>query len=336
MKTASIKTMQAMLLEKNGAPLALRTLPIPTPGKGQVLVKVAYSGVNPLDLKIKEGTAAHAGVKLPFVTGIDMSGIVVATGEGVTKFRLNDEVYGMVGGVGAHQGTLAEYIAVDADLLALKPSNISFKEAAAIPLVFITAWEGLVDRAKVHAGQKVLVHGGAGGVGHMAVQIARAFGAMVYATETGKGLDYLTGIGATAIDFTVTQPETYVKDYTHSEGFDIVFDTVGGATLDNSFKSVKNYTGHVVSSLGWGTHSLAPLSFKGATYSGIFTLLPLLSGKGKAHHGEILYQATQLMEAGKLKPLLHAEDFTLNQANEAYQALEKRTANGKVVISISE
>jgi NADPH:quinone reductase-like Zn-dependent oxidoreductase len=263
-----------------------------------------------------------------------MAGVVTEISDGVTRFKKGDEVYGMVGGVGNNQGTLAEYIAVDEDHVARKPANITMKEAAAIPLTFITAWEGLVDRAKVHERQTVLVHGGAGGVGFMAVQIALAFGAAVYATDSRATGEYITNTGAVAIDYTTTSPEEYVKCYTGGTGFDIVFDTVGGNTLDSSFKSVKKYTGHVLSSLGWGTHSIAPLSFLGATYSGIFTLLPLLTSEDKAHHGDILQQATKLIEAGKLVPLVSSKTYFLKDANEAYNDLEKRINKGKVVIEI--
>ncbi len=327
--------MKAMVLEQFSRPLVLKTIDKPIPGKGQVLVKVLYSGVNPLDLKIKEGSAAHAEAKLPLILGIDMAGTVEDVGEDVSNFKRFDEVFGMVGGVGNNQGTLAEYIIVDATHIAKKPKNISMKEAATIPLVFITAWEGLVDRANVREGQKVLIHGGAGGVGHMAAQIALAFGAKVFATESGKGLDYLQKLGITAIDFTTSTPEEYMQKHTNGQGFDIVFDTVGGAILDASFKSVKNYTGHVVSSLGWGTHSIAPLSFKGATYSGVFTLLPLLTGQGKAHHGAILKKATDLIESGKLMPFVSEHNFNLSQVNEAYKAIEERKTNGKVAIAIN-
>jgi NADPH:quinone reductase len=166
-------TMQAALLEAHGAPFRFARIPRPTPGPGQVLVRIAASGTNPLDTKIHAGAAAHARHPLPAILGLDLAGTVEALGEGVTRFRHGDEVYGMTGGVGGHQGSLAEYAAVDADLLALKPSNLSMREAAALPLVFITAWEGLVDRAAVRSGQTALVQGGAGGVGRMVVQIAR-------------------------------------------------------------------------------------------------------------------------------------------------------------------
>jgi NADPH2:quinone reductase len=155
-------TMQAALLEAHAAPFRLATIARPLAGAGEVLVRVAGSGVNPLDLKIREGVAEHARQKLPAILGIDLAGTVVATGRGVTRFRPGDEVFGMTGGVGGHQGSLAQYAAVDAGLLALKPANLSMREASVVPLVFITAWEGLVDRMAVRAGQVVLVLGGAG------------------------------------------------------------------------------------------------------------------------------------------------------------------------------
>ena len=154
----------------------------PPPGFGQVLVRVHASGVNPLDTKIRAGKAAHAKQPLPAVLGLDMAGVVEELGPDVTAFHLGDEVYGMVGGVGGLQGTMAEYVVANADLLARKPKSLSMCEAAALPLVAITAWEGIVDRAKVHSGHKVLVHGGAGGVGYIALQLAKVFGAEVFTT----------------------------------------------------------------------------------------------------------------------------------------------------------
>jgi NADPH:quinone reductase-like Zn-dependent oxidoreductase len=128
--------------------------PQPDPQPGQVLVRIEASAVNPLDIKIRACQAAHARQPLPAILGIDLAGVVEAVGSGVTSFRHGDEVYGMTGGVGGLQGSLAEYAVVDADLLAPKPANLSMREAAALPLIFITAWEGLVDRAAVHSGQR--------------------------------------------------------------------------------------------------------------------------------------------------------------------------------------
>src|SRR5450830_1184712 len=158
-------TMQTVLLNAHATPLQITEVTRPVAGPGQVLVRIRASGLNPLDAKIRAGKAGHAQAQLPAVLGIDMAGVVEAVGAGVTGFNIGDEVYGMTGGVGSVQGSLAQFAAVDADLLAHKPSNIDMRDAAALPLIFITAWEGLVDRAHIHDGQKVLVHGGAGGVG---------------------------------------------------------------------------------------------------------------------------------------------------------------------------
>ncbi len=326
-------SMQAAVLEAINTPFRLEQVPRPTPGPGEVLVHIKASGVNPLDLKIQAGQAAHARHPLPAVLGIDLAGVVEAVGPGVTAFRRGDEVYGMTGGVGGAQGSLAEYAAVDADLLAPKPANLSVWEAASLPLVFITAWEGLVDRAAVQMGQKVLIHGGAGGVGHVAIQIARAFGADVFATDSAAKKNVVAQIGATPIDYAAMSVEDYVAKYAEGRGFDIVYDTVGGATLDASFKAIRRF-GHVVSSLGWGTHALAPLSFRAASYSGVFTLLPLLTGEGRAHHGDILREATKLIEAGKVAPRLDPRHFTLATVDDAYAAIKTGTADGKIVVDI--
>jgi NADPH:quinone reductase-like Zn-dependent oxidoreductase len=328
-------SMRALVLDTYGSALKLTRLPRPVPGPGQVLVRVEASGVNPLDLKIRAGAAAHAKTTLPAILGIDLAGVVEAVGPGVVRFTPGDEVYGMTGGIGGVPGSLAELAAVDADLLARKPAALSMREAAAIPLIFITAWEGLVDRAGVHAGQKVLVHGGAGGVGHMAVQIAKARGAEVFATESAPRSAVAARLGATVIDPGASTVKEYVSRHTAGEGFDIVYDTAGGATLDASFNAVRSNGGHVVSCLGWGEHKLAPLSFRAATYSGVFTLLPLLTGRGRAHHGDILAEAAALAGAGLLTPRLDPRHFTLDTVEEAHAALEARSADGKLVITIA-
>ncbi|MEP6506031.1 MAG: zinc-dependent alcohol dehydrogenase family protein, partial [Betaproteobacteria bacterium] len=305
------------------------------PGPGQVLVKIHASGVNPLDTKIRAGQAAHARQPLPAVLGGDLAGVVAALGEGVTGFAIGDAVEGLAGGVGGLQGTLAELAAVDARLIALKPANLTMREAAALPLSIVTAWEGLVDRAGVHAGQTVLVHGGAGGVGHVAVQLALARGAHVFATVGADQFDVARRFGATPIDFRATGVEQYVAEHTAGEGFDVVFDTVGGATLDASFQAARRDGGHVVSILGWGTHSLAPLSFRAATYSGVFTLLPMITGRGRAHHGEILAAAAALVDAGRLLPLVDERRFTLGSALQAHALVETGRPKGKVVVDVS-
>ncbi|MER9586586.1 zinc-dependent alcohol dehydrogenase family protein [Mesorhizobium sp. M0276] len=329
----STHTVNALILDQFKQPFRLSEVTRPVPGDGEVLVRVRASGVNPLDTKIRAGAAAHAKHPLPGILGIDLAGVVEQVGPGVTAFKRGDEVFGMTGGVGGNQGSLAQFAAVDARLLAPKPANLSMREAAALPLVFITAWEGLVDRAKVSAGQKVLVQGGAGGVGHVAIQIAKAFGAEVYATDAAAKKPLIERLGAVAIDYREKTVEQYVAEYTDGLGFDVVYDTGGGAVLDASFASVKRF-GHVVSSLGWANHALAPLSFKAATYSGVFTLLPLLTGIGREHHGEIMREATRLAEAGKLVPIVDPRLFTLETARDAYAVIEDGNAQGKLVVDI--
>lgn len=327
--------MQAAILTAFGQPLQVSDIPAPLVRPGQVLVRVAASGVNPLDTKIAAGKADHAQQQPGAILGIDLAGVVEAVGDGVIGFAPGDEVYGMTGGVGGVPGSLAQFAAVDADLLAHKPRALGMREAAALPLIFITAWEGLVDRAHTGAGMKVLVHGGAGGVGHVAVQLARSLGATVYATGSGEQREAIEGHGATFIDYTSESVEDYVARHTGGEGFDVIYDTVGGATLDLSFRAAKRYTGHVVSCLGWGTHALAPLSFRGATYSGVFTLLPLLTGQGRAHHGEILRAAAALADAGQLRVQLDPTRYTLATVNQAHAALLARSAQGKLVVDVA-
>jgi NADPH:quinone reductase-like Zn-dependent oxidoreductase len=324
--------MRAAVLTAYNAPLQISDIPDPTPGPGEVLVRVMATGVNPLDTKIRRGEAAHAKMSPLAVLGIDMAGVVEAVGAQVHQFQVGDEVFGMIGGVGGVPGSLAELVAADAQLIAHKSEALSMEQVAALPLGFITAWEGLVDRAGVAADHQVLIHGGAGGVGFLAVQLALARGAQVFATGGPASQEVIRQVGATAIDYTTTAVDEYVDEYTGGEGFDIIVDNVGGATLDASFAAVKRYTGHVVSALGWGTHSLAPLSFRGATYSGVFTLMPLLTGRGREHHGHIVSQAAALADAGQLVPRLHSRTFTLGEVNDAHAIVENGTATGKVIV----
>lgn len=328
--------MQAIVLHAFGAPLALQEIARPAAGPGQVLVRVHASGVNPLDTKIVAGKAGHAQAVLPAVPGIDLAGVVESVGADVQGFAPGDRVYGMTGGVGGVAGSLSEYVAVDARLLAIMPEQLPMRDAAALPLIFITAWEGLVDRAHTGPGKTVLVHGGAGGVGHMAVQLAVALGAQVYATGSSGQRAVIESLGATFID-RETPVDDYVQQYAGGDGFDIVYDTVGGEVLDASFRAARRYHGHVVSCLGWGTHALAPLSFRAATYSGVFTLMPLLTGAGREHHGDIMREASALVAAGKLRVLLDPAHYTLtaDSVSAAHQALIERTASGKVVVEVT-
>jgi len=305
----------------------------PTPKKGEVLVKIHASGVNPIDNKIRLGLSPYASPVLPAILGTDLAGVIEEIGEGVTDFKVGDEVYGLAGGVLGVQGTLAEYTAVDADLLAIKPKNLTMREAAAIPLVLLTAWEGLIDRAKVQKGDKVLVHAGAGGVGHMVVQLAKNLGADVYATVSSQKADIVKDFGATPIDYKTATVEDYVNQYTDGKGFDIIYDTVGGQSLDDSFKAIRHY-GQIASCYAFGTHTLATSSLRSASLHGVFVLHPMIGNEGRKHHGDILRETTKLIEEGKLKPILDPRKFTLNNAIEAHKAVSDGSSVGKIVVDI--
>jgi NADPH:quinone reductase len=325
-------TMKALVVDTAGGPFRLADLPRPEPGAGQVLVRIRACGINPLDTKIRAGAAPHARHPLPAVLGLDFAGSVAALGPGVAGWGEGDEVYGLAGGVGGIQGALAEYAAVDTALIARKPANLSMRQAAALPLVTITAWEGLVDRAHIAAGRTVLIQAGAGGVGHAAVQLAVSIGARVFASGRPSHFGYIRSIGATPIDM-ASDVAAYVAEHTGGRGLDMVYDTLGGSTLDASFEAAGHF-GHVVSCLGWGTHSLAALSLKEGTYSSVFTLVPLLSGEGRARQGAILAKAAKLAEAGKLVPRLDPRTFELGSTGDAYDALTGHTAQGKLVVGI--
>ena len=324
-------TMRALIVDTPDGPFRWTELPVPEAGPGQVLVRIHASGVNPLDTKIRAGAAGHARHPLPAVLGLDLAGTVEHVGAGVTGFVPGDAVWALGGGVGGVQSSMAQFASVDARLLAKKPANLSMREAAALPLVVVTAWEGMVDIVNVQAGDKVLVIGGAGGVGHVAVQLARARGAEVYAVDSDAAAAYLRSIGATPISRS-TPVEEYVQTYTGGAGFDVVYDSVGA--LDTAFQAVRLF-GRVTSSLGWGTHSLAPLSFRSARYAGVFTLRPLLTGDGREAHGEILREAAKLIEAGKLVPRMDGQRFTLEDAEAAHERVRSGAAEGKVVMEVA-
>lgn len=308
-------------------------LPVPTAGTGQVLVQIHASGVNPIDYKIRLGEAPYAMPELPAVLGTDVAGVVVAVGQGVERFNVGDEVYGLIGGVRGLQGSLAQYAAVDVDLLAPKPRNLSMREAAAIPLTLLTAWEGLVDNAKVKPGQNVLVQGGTGGVGHMVVQLAKAMGAHVWATGSTTKQSLIAKLGATPLDYNALSAEEIVNTCTAGLGFDIVYDTVGGKVLQNSLGMARHY-GHITSCAAFGEHNLAVSSLRCATLSGVFVLMPMLSGEARAHHGEILEAATRLIEDGKIRPVIDVRHFNLDEAIDAHHAVQDGSASIKVVIDV--
>jgi len=311
------------------------TLPDPAPGPGEVLVQIAASSVNPADHKLRQAGPPIAP-ELPAVLGCDAAGRVLAVGDGVEGFAPGDEVYGCVGGVRGVPGCYAEMIAADARLFAPKPASLTLREAAALPLVTITAWEGL-DRAGVRAGQSVLVHGGAGGVGHVAVQLAKARGAVVSTTVSSEEKAALArSLGADhTIDYRAESVDDYVARLTGGTGFDVVYDATGGSDIASSFQAAR-LNGQVVTIVSMYDADLTPMHIKGLTLHVVFMLIPMLHDVDRAEHGRILREAAALADAGGLRPHLDPKRFDFASVADAHRHLEGGHAVGKVVIDVAE
>ena len=327
--------MRAYVVESFGQPGVVKTdLPVQQPKSHELLIEVHASGVNPVDAKIAGGLFETAAPTLPATIGMDMSGVVVGIGRDVKGFALGDEVYGCVGGLKGRPGTLAEYVVADARLVALKPKSLSMRQAAALPLVCITAWEGLIDRAKITKGQTVLVHSGAGGVGHVAIQIAKAFGANVYTTvSTPEKQKIAHDFGTTAIPYHEISVADYVMKFTNNKGFDVVYDTVGGQVFEDSATATKR-NGKLMSCAGWGIHDLTSILGRSLDLIGIFMALTLLTDEKIERHGDILREMTPLIESGQLCPVLDPKHFTLETVVQAHEHLLSGKAVGKIVVDI--
>ncbi len=326
--------MKALLLKEYGidSTFELTEIEKPKPLKDQVLVKIAASSVNTVDTMIRNmGEDLPLSPETPALLGMDFAGTVEAIGENVSKFKIGDEVYGCAGGLPNLPGTLAEYIAADKNLMALKPKNLSMREAAALPLVAITAFEGL-ERAGIKSGQKILVHGGSGGVGHIALQLANYFGAEVFSTGGGdKQTALIKELGATPINYKKEAVEDYTKKYTDGAGFDIVYDSVGGANMINSFMAAR-LNGQVVTTVSLLELDLTLAHFKGLSLHVVFMLIPMLHNYQRQDHHQILSELTKIIEAGKLKPILDTNRYFLADTAKAYARLSSGEGMGKVVI----
>lgn len=329
--------MKAWIIEQFGHPNIFKEINISPPEvlPNHVLIRVKATSVNPVDYKIRQGAVPDIAPEFPAILHGDIAGVIEAVGEGVQNFRVGDEVYACAGGVKGTGGALAEFILADVDLIAKKPQTLSMKEAAALPLVSITAWEGLYDRAHIQAGQTVLVYGGTGGVGHIGVQLAKLAGAKVAATVSSDEKAQLAKtLGADAAINYHTQPvEEYVSEYTNGEGFDIVFDTVGNDNLQNAFKAAK-LNGTVVSVVSLSSQDLTLLHTKGLSLHLVYMLIPMLFGVGRERHGQILAALTQLVDEGKLHPLLDPKLFSFADIAQAHQHAESGNAVGKVTLTL--
>lgn len=328
--------MRAMTITRFGGTEVFQPAEVAKPElkAGHVLVRIAASSVNPVDYKIRElGEALPFAPKLPAILGTDFAGTVEALGEGVTDYAIGDEVYGCAGGLGELPGSLAEYILADSRLIARKPKNLSMAESAALPLVAITAYEGLV-RANTGAGKKVLVHGGSGGVGHVALQLAKHFGADVYATGGGaQQLTLIEQLGATGINYKEESVADYVKKHTQNLGFDIIYDSVGEKNLLNSMQAAA-LSGAIATTLSMVELDLTLAHIKGLSLHVVFMLIPMIHNIGREQHGKILAEVANIVEAGGLKPVLTERQFTLEQAAEAHDYAASGAGMGKVVVSV--
>ena len=329
--------MKAYITQKYGADgrFELAEIDTPEPGEGEILINVKATSINPIDNKLLRHELGF-NPELPAVLHGDVAGVVSAVGPGVHSFEVGDEVYACAGGFIGTPGALAEYIPADQRLVAHKPKSLSFAETAALPLVVLTAWESLIDSANIQPGEHVLVHGGTGGVGHVGVQLAKAKGARVAATVSSDDkAEIARSLGADdIINYRDESVDAYVQRLTDGRGFDAVYDTVSGPVFGQSLNATR-IRGRIVT-VFTGTESttldLMNAFIKAATIHTQNMSIPLITGEGRAHHGEILREAAELADAGKLKPLIDPNRFTFAQANEAHALFESGKHVGKIVL----
>jgi NADPH:quinone reductase-like Zn-dependent oxidoreductase len=317
---STVNTMRAISQDVLGGPEVLKEvqLPRPEPRTNEVLIRVRAAGVNPTDWKHR-ATGGFLG-EPPFVLGWDVSGVVEEVGTGVARFRPGDEVYGMLSYPFGH-GSHAEYVTAPARWFSRKPASLDHTRAGALPLVSLTAWQALVEYADVQPGQRVLIHAAAGGVGHVAVQIAKARGAYVIGTASAGKHDFLREIGVDEpVDYRQTDVTEAVKDV------DVVLDTLGGDTATGSLKVLRP-GGILVSIVARGAAGTEELP-REAERLGVRAVAMLVD----ASHSH-LEAITELVEAGKLRPAI-AGTFPLAEAAEAHRQGETGRTAGKLVLLV--
>lgn len=317
--------------------LEVRDIPVPDLKRDtELLIRLRAAGVNPLDAKLR-ARGTYYPDRLPCILGCDGAGEVVQIGNGVSRYSPGDAVYFCHGGIGGQAGTYAEYVIVDEKCVARKPESLSFTQAAAVPLVLITAWEALLDRARLSKGQQVLIHGGAGGVGHVAVQLAKLHGARVITTvSTPEKASLVSQYGAErSILYKRANFVTEVMEWTAQQGVDIALDTVGGDTFVNTIPAVKVY-GDLVTLLeppancDWKTARLRNLRV-----SLELMLTPMYRGLVGAmqHQADILGRGADFLDSGLLK--IHVEKtFPLGDAAAAHRCLMQASMTGKIVLTM--
>ncbi|MEN8180222.1 MAG: zinc-dependent alcohol dehydrogenase family protein [Pseudomonadota bacterium] len=330
--------MRAVLMPEAGGPDVLSLQQIDEPEiqiPNQLKIALKAAGVNPIDTKLRSrGVLLPDG--LPAVLGCDGAGVVVETGSDVSRFEAGDEVWFCSGGLGGPLGNYAETTLVEEVACCLKPAAMSFVEAAAAPLVLITAWEALFDHARLSEGQTVLIHAGAGGVGHVAIQLAKSVGARVLTTVSSDvKARFVKGLGA---DEAILYPEVdfvdAVNQLTAGRGADVVFDTVSPEVFKHSIAAVAHY-GDLVTLLDPGVDvNWQEARNRNLRISFTLMLTPMLRDlpEARAHHGEILSRCAELVDAGKLR-IEVAHTLSLEQAAEAHRMIEAGHTQGKIVLA---
>ncbi len=290
--------------------------PRPRPGRGELLIRVHAAAVNPVDVAVAAGRMRERiPATFPLILGWDMSGVVEELGEAVTSFQRGDAVFSYL--PGGRDGAFAEYVVAKESDVLRKPRSVDHVNAAAIPLTGVTAWKALVETAKLGEGQSVLIHGGSGGVGTMAIQIAKARGARVFATASARNLDHLRSIGADqVIDYQATRFEDVAKD------MDVVLDTVGKDTLDRSWQVLKK-GGILISIVAKPAQEKAQELGVRATY--------VSAGSNTAHLAEV----ARLVDDGRIRPVV-SEIFPLKEAGRALEQIKTRHTRGKLVLRVVE
>lgn len=335
--------MRAFIVERYGDRAGVRAgeLPDPQMGADDVLIQIHAASVNPLDLKIRNGDfKAFLPYRTPFILGNDLSGVVVKVGVAVTRFAVGDEVYARPDK--DRIGTFAELIAVHQDDVAIKPATLTMEEAASLPLVALTAWQALVERAQVQPGQKVLIHAGSGGVGTIAIQLAKQLGASVATTTSTANIGLVKALGAdVVVDYKKQAFETVLHDY------DVVLDPLGGETLEKSLQVVKP-GGMVIGIAGPPDPAFARELGANPILRLVMSVLSFRTRRrARRHHvtysflfmkasGDKLRELTPLIDAGRIRPVVDRV-FPFESTREALEYVEKgRAKPGKVVIKIAE
>lgn len=333
--------MKAWAIQKYGdnSNLQLMDLPMPSLGNNEVLVQIKAASINPVDFKIRNGDMKSViRYKFPLILGNDCSGVITATGSQVRQFKIGDEIY-----TRPHKdriGTLAEYVTVQEDAVAIKPKGISFEDAASLPLVGLTSWQALFEKAELKKGDRVFIPAGAGGVGSFAIQLAKHFGAYVATNASAKNVEFLKSLGADEVVDYKSQDFSKVLS-----NMDIVFDTMGDDTQSKAFSILKP-GGTLISIVGPPTSDFAKEFGMGKVVQIACALMSFRANRrakavGAKYQfllmrpdGKVLGKIAALVESGAIRPVV-GKVFSFDKANEAMAHVEEGHSKGKTVVTVS-